>query len=223
MNRFLAPLLGACLAVAAAACDFDAAFARYCQGNAACETGGGGGTGGGNDGGGGGSGGGGSGGGEPASPRSCSYFFDCRPGEVCLPAARVCARRCESVEDCPDGLDACEPVADSWPLPEQVCTCRGPISCAKANPGTTCSPMDRICEPRCAGDADCAGFSPPRVCDGATGVCLGCRADADCPNAVAPRCDFAVHRCAGCLRDENCAGRADGRTTCSPRGVCVAP
>jgi hypothetical protein len=144
-------LFVACLG--AAACDFDAAFDRYCDANPSCHP---------------------DGGAESLdagatarpwpTPRNCP---DCGPGEICHPFGKVCMRVCVSPADCPAGESACVVVdMNGSPSAQRVCTCDG-SSCGA---GAHCSPVDDLCEEPCADNAGCASFWPPRKCK--DGLCL---------------------------------------------------
>jgi len=203
---------GAALLVAIAgfsACDFGAAFDRYCQDNPSCA-------------------------GPDASQavrplKSCERPEDCALGtEVCHPRGKVCVRSCASSADCPAGEDSCQEIAGGHPgaPPLKICACSSAQSCAHANPETTCSPVDNVCELLCASASDCASFAPARVCDQANGLCLleaGCTSNVDCTSAVQPRCDPSGI-CSRCMSPFDCSSRTDGLTDCDQRsGACVAP
>ncbi len=210
------------LLLALAACDFDDAYRKYCEGNPACAEPPG------------------DAGGIPdagasapdaaglAFPTSCARPTDCAPSEVCHPRGRVCVPSCETAATCPTGLDTCAP--QQGPHGETtppVCGCSTAQSCAQAFAGSTCNPLDNLCEPLCQKDQDCAGFDPPRTCDEVSGLCLqgptSCTANTDCASATQPRCDQGMGRCTKCFSPDDCAQRTDGLLDCDPgTGACVA-
>ncbi len=145
MRAWLCVALGA--AALAAACNFDAAFNRYCENNPLCSLDGG-------------------SPGEPwPVPRNCSQ---CSSDEVCNPFGKVCMHVCTSAADCPVGEEACALLLDSSgnPLAQMTCTCTS-SSCGGS---AQCSQVDNLCEERCSTNADCTSFQPPRLCN--DGMCL---------------------------------------------------
>ena len=57
------------------------------------------------------------------------------------------------------------------------------------------------------GVVKCTGDKP--ICDQMTGLCRGCKIDAECP-AMAPFCDVAAALCRGCRTDSDCGGPQSG-------------
>lgn len=69
--------------------------------------------------------------------------------------------------------------------------------------------------PPCALDADC---DEGTVCDTFFAVCVGCRGNADCATASAPRCDPSTRACGGCASNSDCRS---GTPQCREDGACV--
>lgn len=216
------------LGLLAASCDFDAAYERYCAGNPACLAADGGDASA-PDGGFGGDGGSAGDASMPwTPPKNCQHESDCREHrELCHPVGKVCVPRCRTSADCPDDSD-CAPLVDLMGEPtfEKVCQCTSASRCAMASPGTTCSPVDNLCEKMCAGSADCSSFWPPRICDASSGACLlapaNCSTSADCASPTAPKCDPYLRRCSRCFTSGDCSARTDGLNDCDSLGACVA-
>jgi hypothetical protein len=203
------------------ACNFDAAFRRYCENNPQCD----GGTAGPSD-----------GlpgrdaadaGGPPIPPpRNCGPYNPCPfATEVCHPFGSVCMQTCTTAADCPPWLDTCTEIRDPYGTvyTPKVCTCTLAQACNNYQDGFTCNPLDSLCERFCASTPECYSFQGPRVCDQVSGLCLLssaiCRSNLDCPTAIQPRCDPVILRCAGCVTFYDCAGR----TVCGPNGACISP
>jgi hypothetical protein len=203
--RGAALLSGLAALASASACDFGAAFNRYCQDNPSCipDTG--------------------------TSLKNCDRPEDCAQAtEVCHPHGKVCMHKCESSADCPVGEDSCQELDSGHPgpLPPKVCMCLSAQSCVRANAETTCSRVDNRCEKLCDSPADCSVFKPERFCDQPSGLCLiqpNCRSNADCTSAMQPRCDPSGI-CTRCMSPFDCSSRTDGLTGCDQQsGTCVAP
>jgi hypothetical protein len=220
--RRVAMLAGALLAVAS--CDFDTAFAQYCERSGKCPQ---------------------ADAGPPdtrvtrdatsqaelapflSSPRSCWGSGDCATDEVCHPMNQTCVRQCATAADCPRdlGLDSCEDLQLHEPGGLEhlrICKCSGWRSCESVANNFICSSEDRLCEPKCTQTADCAGFAQPRVCDPVSGTCRRpCLGGHDCNDPGLPRCDPIAQLCTGCLDASDCSNRPDGNNQCSSSGACV--
>jgi hypothetical protein len=149
MRAWGLPVLAAALA---AACNFDAAFDRYCESNPLCKPDSGAALSdaGSSDG---------SRAGTWPMPRNCT---DCQSDEICNPFGKVCMRTCTSAADCLVGEDSCIALLDPGgnPLPQKTCTC----TASSCGGGAQCSQVDNLCEERCSSNADCNFFHPPRMC-----------------------------------------------------------
>lgn len=235
---------GACVRALAAlvwlwpACNFDSAFARYCQNNPHCRFDAGGPETGRETGdsapeippdvlpdaepevvadadvG---------GGGAPSlqPPSSCRMAADCPgPNQVCDQGARICLTTCRSSADCPPGNDTC---VGGW-RGVGVCMCTSLQACDAAASGFRCNPADKVCEPSCYVPNDCWAFNPPRVCDSYSGFCRPpCDSNYECPTADLPHCDQGSGLCTGCIDATDCSDRMDGFTECGTTGSCMPP
>jgi hypothetical protein len=206
-----------------AACNFDAAFSRYCRDNPNCR--------------------------QDAAPEDaalatgqdsapdlsvdsgqavvatsrwhtckdgCRDTEACSPSNVCVPVSD-----CKEVSDCPAGSGDCARVYPNDSSGPMFCTC----TARSCKGDTRCHYLDRICEPDCGSDSECEAinFDPPRPhCDRTSGLCVQCLFDADCSSPLLPRCDPYVGVCAACQSSSDCSGRTDGLTECAA-GVCVLP
>jgi hypothetical protein len=224
MIRAMGPCWLLCLL---AACDFDAAFTRYCDNNPNCPTADA------------------AGAADTAQPRdaadappllpippprNCGPFNPCsNPNEFCHPFGLVCMTTCMTAADCPPWLDTCVEIRDPsgtvWS--PKVCTCNSVSVCSDYQDGFTCNLVDSLCERLCRSTSDCYLFAPPRVCDQFQGTCLlssaPCHSNPDCPSPFLPRCDPYSLRCTGCVSFYDCVGRPDGNTQCSATGACTTP
>jgi hypothetical protein len=79
--------------------------------------------------------------------------------------------------------------------------CSSNADCGVAAPA--CSPVDHLCHLSCLNDggARCQGQTP--LCDPATGACVGCQTNTDCP-ATAPLCDPTTKSCVQCEANSDC-------------------
>ncbi len=206
------------LFVLVAACNFDAAFDRYCKDNPNCrgdasgasldgaqDSGSGGGTG-------------------AVTPASCKSQADCGPDKGCYMPAGVCVptSKCQFSGDrspggCPPGsrcalLDPRNRAGDTF------CAC-SPASCGVDR----CHVLDLICEPRCHRDSECQDFDPPRYCSEQSVSCVPyCRSDQNCPREEGPFCN-PEGKCVECLSSADCENSSDGRTECTASGTCDFP
>lgn len=92
---------------------------------------------------------------------------------------------CHTDGDCPAALPVCEPLA-------QVCVGCIPHMMTCPNAGDVCDETTHRCVPgtpgaRCVYNSDCA--FPNVVCHKATGGCVPCLTDDDCPDPSLPFCD----------------------------------
>jgi hypothetical protein len=143
------------------------------------------------------------GGGGGFVPKSCTSPTDCNLSrETCHPASLICIPTCRSRDDCPAWLDTCiearvQP-GDPNP-PAKICACSGSQVCGLLAPNFRCNRADGLCEPSCYSSADCATLRPARMCDPFKNVCVECMVSSDCSN------------------------RSDGLTECDSIGKCVKP
>ena len=94
--------------------------------------------------------------------------------------------------------------------------CRSNTDCGAAAPA--CWPGDHTCRPSCTAGTAC-GMKDTKVCDAATGACLGCQTAADC-GAGEPICDATTKSCVACAVNSDCPAT---KPRCSPaNGRCVA-
>lgn len=204
------------------ACNFDAAFSRYCQNNPNCKPDAGKDLGpnpspdlgpdlsmdtfvppdsGRPDGGGGGRPDSGGGGLPPFFMRSCASPADCNaPMETCHPTTQTCIPTCRSPADCPYWLDACidprGPFGGPTSMP-RICACSNSQVCRQLSPDFSCNAADNLCTPPCYSNADCPTLRTPRKCSPFSNVCVEC------------------------VETTDCSGRTDGFTECDSRGLCV--
>lgn len=129
---------------------------------------------------------------------------------------------CTTDQDCPGSAPICDPGSG------RCVECTSPAQCTEA--GTTCDPVSRQCKQTCSPASSC---SDGRLCS-AEGVCVRCRADADCAGGGDPLCDAARDRCVECFLGSHCGASepicdaSDGEcvqclsgTDCAPGMSCV--
>lgn len=81
--------------------------------------------------------------------------------------------------------------------------CNVPADCPGA--AQTCQPRDHTCKASCTdGGANCG----QRICDQATGACVGCQTNTDCADSNNKFCDPVTKQCARCLANADCTGAA---------------
>jgi hypothetical protein len=119
----------------------------------------------------------------------------------------------QQAEGCPAGLTRCD----------GACVAVGvdPAHCSGCGQGC---PLGELCSagqcsgaqsPPCKGAADCASSSAGPVCDLATGACVVCATDADCPETK--KCNRTLDACTECARDGDCgAGKLCRDGACEP-------
>ncbi|HEY5284829.1 MAG TPA: hypothetical protein VIM14_18700 [Polyangia bacterium] len=163
-------------------------------------------------------------------PHNCSLSTPCQgQNEICHPFGYVCLQMCNSAADCPPWLDTCTEIRDPHGVvyTPKVCACNTAEICDSHSSGFACNLLDSLCERECAGDGDCSGFQPPRLCDQLIGLCVAsiqiCYVNSNCPSPTHPRCDPVSGRCVRCSSSDDCTGRIDGFARCDETGVCVAP
>jgi hypothetical protein len=84
--------------------------------------------------------------------------------------------------------------------------------CEQCNVGTdcpgaaqACQPRDHTCKASCTdGGANCG----QRICDTATGACVGCQSNTDCTDSNSKFCDPVTKQCVRCLANADCTGAA---------------
>lgn len=231
--------------VAIAACDFDSAFERYCEGNPLCAassagsggsiapggSGGGGGTGGsggaGGDGGGGAGGNGGDGSGwQP--PGYCDFIQRCPGGKECRGFQHVCIDSCSpEVDDCPAHEPHCGFLARFAGREYWGCGCNDARECQRTYPGLVCNGLTLLCEPTCTTDEQCRNLFGDlrRACmldpkGGGSRICVGCEQSADC-GPDAPVCDPTRYQCGGCKVDAHCSRFLGSQYCDDSNGRCV--
>ncbi len=107
------------------------------------------------------------------------------PGSDCSIGKEKCQLGCEpnlGCVGCASG-DDCGAAAP-------ICVLGSCSECALSTDcsgGLVCYPRAHTCEAKCTSDADCESVEP--ICDVETGACVGCRTDADCPDAEKPICE----------------------------------
>lgn len=135
-------------------------------------------------------------------PRSCNSPGDCIvPIETCHPSSRICIPTCQSSADCPSQFDCIEvPGAPGDPNPPaRICACSGTLACSQFSPSFRCNRFDNLCEPPCNSTVDCSMYWPARMCNPYYNNCVECVISADCNN------------------------RSDGRSECDFTGRCIRP
>jgi hypothetical protein len=74
----------------------------------------------------------------------------------------------------------------------------------------------------CKSSADCASSDAGRVCDPATGACVVCATDADCPEGK--KCNRGLDACTECAMDGDCgAGKLCRDGACEPGCTATSP
>jgi hypothetical protein len=136
-------------------------------------------------------------------PGSCTSPADCNvPMETCHPSILICMPTCRSPADCPSGLDVCIEArgqpGDPNP-PAKICACSGSQVCGQLGPNFRCNRLDNLCQSACYSTADCSFLRPSRLCDTFTNACVEC------------------------VTSDDCLKRSDGRTECFPPGRCMPP
>ena len=103
----------------------------------------------------------------PSKHAACKSSSDCKTGEMCHPLALLCVQTCTQDADCPDSASHCGQLKlpDGTLTADRICQCSDDGQCGGGD--GICGTEDRICEPKCATDADCQG----RTCDTSTGQC----------------------------------------------------
>jgi hypothetical protein len=157
---------------------------------------------------------------------NCASDTECLEGsEICHPVGKVCVATCTIADDCPDTQKNCEEVkvGDVAMTTEKVCQCSTNELCKGDDEAAevVCSPVDNICEDKCATDDDCAVFtSTSRECvEGACVPKATCSATS-CIDPSASKCG-EDGKCGACAVDADCT-HLDGFDKCD-NGVCVAP
>jgi Cys-rich repeat protein len=71
--------------------------------------------------------------------------------------------------------------------------------------GEACFPANHSCQTACTTNAECPQFGGQNatICDTASGACVQCRDDADCP-ATAPKCEPNRRQCGDCASRADC-------------------
>jgi hypothetical protein len=123
--------------------------------------------------------------------QDCGYA----PGTVCIVSAQICG--CNGDAQCVGA-----PLGDQC-LPNHTCGCTDAGACASAI-GAACVAATRTCG--CGDDSECDGGER---CDVATGACVACLTNADCPGPDADLC-APTHACTSCLTQADCASSALG-------------
>jgi Cys-rich repeat protein len=81
----------------------------------------------------------------------------------------------------------------------------------------TCDPVHRTCGNYCTSNADCTAYIA-RICDPGSGICVQCRADADCAGSFDPAARLCVlGACIECAKNADCSG---SRPYCGLGGRC---
>ncbi|MDB5216531.1 MAG: putative lipoprotein, partial [Myxococcaceae bacterium] len=118
----------------------------------------------------------------------CGPFLLCDEGLGCV--------ECRHDDDCPAAATHCL---------EGTCVgCRPATTVADAGmsdcpaPSSTCWSTDDECHAPCSDTRPCPSGS---ACDNASGACVGCTTDADCPSGV---CSAARRTCVDCVSDATC-------------------
>jgi len=158
---------------------------------------------------------------------ACLVNTDCG-GARCNPATNICeTAECTRTSDCAD-------------VPERpFCSAAGAcVQCRVDDDCPTLEGMPRACdaalsaacvEDPCSEDADCVGEAGPS-CDAASGRCVVCANDDDCPSG---RCLVSADRCVECLENPDCdtslgescdlATNTCVLTGCASDAQCVGP
>lgn len=133
------------------------------------------------------------GGGSSISGSECSRGgarckFDCAPNLGCV--------ECAADSDCEPGAPFC--------VLGRCEACRDAADCGT---GQACFPREHTCKPKCAANADCGPERETPLCDVATGACVGCLEETDCP-AGKPVCEPTRAQCSACASDADCGAAA---------------
>lgn len=134
-------------------------------------------------------------------------------------------RNCTSPADCNAPMETCHPTALMC-----VLTCRSPSDCSlgldtcevRGQPGDS-SPSARICA--CSNSLACGQMAPGFRCNKTDRLCQPpCYGAADCTMFSPARvCDPFSNTCVECVVSIDCSNRSDGRTECDSIGRCVRP
>lgn len=132
----------------------------------------------------------------------CTSPADCNvPMETCHPSAQICIATCRSSSDCPPGLDTCIDV--------------------RLQPGDP-SPPARICA--CSNSLACGQMASNFRCNGLDKLCQPpCYGSADCSMFRLRVCNQFTNICVECVAATDCSNRSDGATECDSTGKCVRP
>jgi len=159
--------------------------------------------------------------------RACSLDTDCRLSSLhCDPVSHACVA-CLRDAHCGGGQPRCQAA-------RHVCVeCLAAMDCAANQAcmfgrciatcasGATCPAEAAMCDERglcvrCAHDSECSVAAVP-YCNVATGQCVACLDDAQCPTAQ--HCHPYRSVCVGCLSSTDCSS---DRHICNPAtGVCI--
>lgn len=140
----------------------------------------------------------------------CESNSDCPANEpLCAPARGQCVE-CLSGGDCGAAQPACDPFAG------ECRQCLADSDCSSGNQNI-CDPLEFECVDACTSDADCDQINDDLpTCDVATGQCIQCDDDTQCPNDE-PICN-ARGVCVECGTDMDCGA---GEPFCiETRGRC---
>ncbi len=173
------------------------------------------------------------------------------PGAGLCGAAKCGSRQCDPTLGCVDCTsDAQCGGGSKFCITGKCESCRTNVDCGVSAPA--CWPNDHTCHASCAAPGAQACPGDAKLCDTATGQCLGCRTMTDCspPDAIcsavtaqcvqcavnkdcpasAPTC-LATGRCAQCLSNTDCSGSTPicdlqelkCRSGCTSDATCAAP
>jgi MYXO-CTERM domain-containing protein len=180
------------------------------------------------------------GGATPRCSPSSNTCVQCLGAADCGGNTPVCnagtCQACSSDADCGGATPACEVWgACGQCSPTNASACMGGTAVCDYPTGTCvacefdsdcggntpiCDGVSHTCKP-CQSNADCAGNAagPACVLSGMkAGSCVTCVADADCPSAVAPKCDPVANYCVQCLTSADCGGATP---VCNGSNLCV--